>query len=390
MSSKGAIYVIICLLLLNHVNGNEWAVKWGSQLNVSIDNTYNKVTSTAAYGWNNSGVRSKNTLKANANGHIWFKDADIYTTKAIGLTTNNGMLDVNKIDYAFVLSQGWIYIYQSGYYRGQFGGYNPNDMLSIEREGNIIYFKRNGWILYWIFANPSQELSVEASFFNNNAYLKQINSSFGWSFTLYVNSENLPQGIDYEVSVNENTVRCSTNTSCENTYSEDALNGLFKIRVNQTEASNSLELISTLNFDEFTSIFMLVPNEIDSTELDTIELGSNWYEVLGGNHLFLYDGTNSQAEIELLYGLDLQNGLGFSPNGDQLYDQLKLFGAENISQFQISVSEPNGNVVFQSIDKNFSWDGNYLDTQNIVPRGTYLYELTIDEIVYQGTLLVDY
>ncbi len=62
----------------------------------------------------------------------------------------------------------------------------------------------------------------------------------------------------------------------------------------------------------------------------------------------------------------------FTPNGDALNDEFRIFG-QHFNSFQIKIFNRWGEVVFFSGDPQFAWDGNY--NQNPVPSGVYIYEL---------------
>ena len=67
----------------------------------------------------------------------------------------------------------------------------------------------------------------------------------------------------------------------------------------------------------------------------------------------------------------IKNTNVFSPNGDNVNDYFML-ETENISEFHIAIFNFSGDVLFESDDKNFKWDGKD-KAGNPVPAGQYLY-----------------
>lgn len=62
----------------------------------------------------------------------------------------------------------------------------------------------------------------------------------------------------------------------------------------------------------------------------------------------------------------------FTPNGDGRNDYFKL-ESEGLTDFSVVVFNPNGDIVFQSNDPTFSWDGRDIRTGEMVKSGTYMY-----------------
>ena len=65
----------------------------------------------------------------------------------------------------------------------------------------------------------------------------------------------------------------------------------------------------------------------------------------------------------------------FTPNGDGENDQF-LLKSEGLSDFNIVVFDPKGNIVFESKDPAFVWDGRDMRTGKLVPPGNYMYMVT--------------
>ena len=74
--------------------------------------------------------------------------------------------DVNyaTIGYAFfMLNTGDISIYENGSYKGSYGQYANGDLLSVERSGSTVEYKKNGTTIYTSTTASSGDLMVDTS-----------------------------------------------------------------------------------------------------------------------------------------------------------------------------------------------------------------------------------
>ena len=62
----------------------------------------------------------------------------------------------------------------------------------------------------------------------------------------------------------------------------------------------------------------------------------------------------------------------FTPNGDGRNDYFFL-ESEGLTDFSVVVFDPTGEIVFQSKDPDFKWDGRDIRSGEIVASGTYMY-----------------
>ncbi len=70
---------------------------------------------------------------------------------------------------------------------------------------------------------------------------------------------------------------------------------------------------------------------------------------------------------------------GFSPNGDNLNEQFKILGAENISNNKLSVFNIQGKLVFSSTNYQNDWRGTDKGGTSL-PEGTYYYVFEGDQL----------
>lgn len=90
-------------------------------------------------------------------------------------------------------------------------------------------------------------------------------------------------------------------------------------------------------------------------------------------------------------GLYIPNA--FTPNGDGLNDEFKINIPEGIQieNFEISIFEPSGRLVFHSSNPSYGWDGSYQGGNS--PQGAYFYVVTYkdkfgDKHIEKGQLVM--
>ncbi len=72
----------------------------------------------------------------------------------------------------------------------------------------------------------------------------------------------------------------------------------------------------------------------------------------------------------------------FTPNGDDINDGFSLEGAEFVDTFKISIFNRTSRILFQSTDKNFSWDGMF--NNRPLPSSSYWYRIETEQSVFRG------
>jgi len=65
----------------------------------------------------------------------------------------------------------------------------------------------------------------------------------------------------------------------------------------------------------------------------------------------------------------------FTPNGDGINDELKLKNADAIEIFTLVITNLDGQMVFETNDANFVWDGKNINSGKMNPKGDYYYEM---------------
>lgn len=75
----------------------------------------------------------------------------------------------------------------------------------------------------------------------------------------------------------------------------------------------------------------------------------------------------------------------FTPNGDEPNQLFRVYGS-NIAQFELIIFDRWGEIIFETTDINYGWDGTYRG--KIVPDGLYVYKVSaigMDYVTYEKT-----
>ena len=82
------------------------------------------------------------------------------------------------------------------------------------------------------------------------------------------------------------------------------------------------------------------------------------------------DTSKQIVTVKSLYTLYIPNA--FTPNDDGMNDNLE-FAGNGFTEFEITIFNRFGQVVFSSKNSNDKWDGNYFDSGTKCPDGVYVY-----------------
>ncbi|MES2394409.1 MAG: hypothetical protein V4549_00295 [Bacteroidota bacterium] len=137
----------------------------------------NVITKTASNGWGNAGAISYNQLKRLENGWIAYNVDALINTFEFGLSTNS-TTDFDSIQYAVMLDSGQISVYNSGVLIGNYGSAAINDIIHIERIGNVLFYTKNEIVFYNQEVNAKEVLQINVSLYTIGTTF-QIESSFG-------------------------------------------------------------------------------------------------------------------------------------------------------------------------------------------------------------------
>jgi gliding motility-associated-like protein len=93
-------------------------------------------------------------------------------------------------------------------------------------------------------------------------------------------------------------------------------------------------------------------------------------------------GCTSSVYKEIIPPLNLYIPTGFTPNGDDLNEEFRVYGegfrrgTGSTKEFRILIYDRWGMEVFESNDPDFGWDGTLRGEQ--LPAGTYVYIITVE------------
>jgi len=140
----------------------------------------NKLYRVSGSGAWNAGAASVQQLAAGVNGWIEFtaSEGGTNTGRMVGLSDTNPDAGNTSIDYAWLVNNGTLQIYENGTSRGSFGSFTPGDMLKIERTGTSIKYYRNNELKYTSSVASSSLLMADLSFQSNVPSIAGVRASF--------------------------------------------------------------------------------------------------------------------------------------------------------------------------------------------------------------------
>ncbi len=151
----------------------------------------NVITKTGADGWD-AGLATQGTI--NADGYVEFTTSS-ETNKyyMIGLSKSNPNAHFTGINYAiYVRQSNYMYIYELGSSKGNFGTFKTGDILRVERIGNTIHYKKNGETFYTSTTKSSGPLLGDISMYHTGTKITDLK--------IVDNSKGL-QKVDYNYNV---------------------------------------------------------------------------------------------------------------------------------------------------------------------------------------------
>jgi gliding motility-associated-like protein len=202
---------------------------------------------------------------------------------------------------------------------------------------------------------------------------------------LRVNTNDFMDFSTYTVDVKETTTSYEPGTIEIITILDLLESDEIVITIPAAEEGDPIKIVFNIIEGEITNLMLRVVHE-DAT-YDT-DMANEDYFTYEGTTLTIHDTDQSPVPIESNFYLTLENGLAFTPNGDDAYDEISLYMDGDFEVTNIEFSALNGTVVYTTEDKNFSWDGMVDGT--LIDQGTYNYTITIADETIQGQFLVQY
>jgi RHS repeat-associated protein len=178
--------------------GGNYDITWQSLVNTSVTGT--TLTKTAGSNSWNAGASSVQVLPANTNGYV---ETTVTTTDYVamlGLSDTDPDAGISNIDYGFMLNGQVLEVYENGAvkFTGQAGSLATGDVLRIQRLSSVIYYLKNGKVVYISAAPSTSALLVDVSIYSVNGTLSAVRSSFTAQGISFVNGTKLTQRFQYD------------------------------------------------------------------------------------------------------------------------------------------------------------------------------------------------
>lgn len=148
--------------------------------NVTVNGTTLTKTGGANNVWGDAGAFSLQSIPANSNGWVEFTAGEVNTYKMMGLSSTNGNVNYNTINYALYPSaDAKLYVYENGILRTPTSTwpYTITDVLRVERIGSTVVYKKNGVIFYTSTTSTNSVLYADCSFYTLNSSIKNVSIS---------------------------------------------------------------------------------------------------------------------------------------------------------------------------------------------------------------------
>ncbi len=168
-------------------------VNWTDTTGVSLSGY--TLSKYAATNWGNGGAASENILLAGQNGCVKVALLGISGKVAFGLTSINVSADYRTFDFAMLVHNHHIYIYERGVLKVIAGMGTIGDTLKIQRIGTTIFYKRNSIILYTSTppsgyvapAGYTRNLEVVASLYDRYSSISGVTCNFSQNMFVHAN-----------------------------------------------------------------------------------------------------------------------------------------------------------------------------------------------------------
>jgi gliding motility-associated-like protein len=122
---------------------------------------------------------------------------------------------------------------------------------------------------------------------------------------------------------------------------------------------------------------------------DTFPVDSSLHEMVTPNQFILYNEAGSQVDnTPPPFYLDLQDEVLMTPNGDLSHDLFKVQGLKTGGTYQLTIKDRSANVIYQTTDRNATWNGKYMNTGSYMDDGVYVYVIDLNGTPFEGQFLL--
>lgn len=136
---------------------------------VGIEQIGTTLTKTDSSGWGNAGATSATQIECFENGWVEYRVDNLQNIFAFGLSNSNTDAGFESIEYAMMLDAGQLRVYNYGQLKGNFGPVALNDLVRIERMGNILFYTKNNIVLLNHQVDPIEHLLTDIALYNQGA-----------------------------------------------------------------------------------------------------------------------------------------------------------------------------------------------------------------------------
>ncbi len=301
---------------------------WNLEDNVLISG--NSVSKPS--GVNNFDGMAFSANDVNNNDFMQFLIPSISTNLMVGLNNQNTSSSYGDIDYSFYLNRGNLRIYENGSNKGTFGTYSANDIFRIDVIANVVYYRKNGELVYTSAVTPTLPLYIDMSLSDvgsaandftigtaANGKFKAIteNAGFNPSYQWKLNGVNV--GLDSSIYENY-SLKKGDEVSCILTpdYGKCTISTL---------GSNSIEILDNPPL-EFEPIFTPTSTNWLGNNTNWEDAG-NWSNGTpnGGSIAVIPGGVGTYPIMDnykRIYGLEIGAGANLNMN---VTTNLKIYGS---------------------------------------------------------------
>lgn len=224
-----------------------------SEAGVYVDG--NTVKKTASNGWNNAGFSSQESLVGDCK--VSFKTDTAGTYLMVGLSEASDVLSTttnyyNKIKYALYADSGKFDVYEYGAHPGNdLTTFLPTDILSVERIGSTIYYKKNDQVFFTTIGASTAPLVLDISMHGQDKVIREL---------------------EFCQINNINTIVSSDTTVLDPTFCKEQT-----FTVYDTPDLSLSSLIATEGLSAYYGVQSFVAGNVSKTYTKTPETSQTWY-----------------------------------------------------------------------------------------------------------------
>jgi RHS repeat-associated protein len=160
-------------------NEEEIDIFWTAVENIHISEDGSTITKQGADSWSNNNASSLNALKGGQDGALSFEAGQADKELVVGLTNKDTGTGYGGILYGLNLkSNGDLAVRENGNYHGGLGSYLAGDKFEVIRMDGVIYYYKNGGLLYESTIPFHDRLIVDVSLKTSDAVLENMKVSF--------------------------------------------------------------------------------------------------------------------------------------------------------------------------------------------------------------------